>query len=123
MSQAELQCHLDIDRGPDWLFIRLRLPPTDLLDAVPVAEPIWNVVDQYHLYRVVLELDQISLLHSYLIGQLVLLQKRLHTHDGVLRVCGLSPGNENVLHTARMDAYLPNYANRGDAVMGYRKEG
>ena len=91
-----------------------------MLDAMPVAESIWSIVEQYRVYRVVLELDQVNLLHSYLIGQFVLLYKRLHSHDGVLRLCGLSPNNESALHTCRLDSCFPNFAHRGDAVMGHR---
>ncbi|HZZ74173.1 MAG TPA: hypothetical protein VFE24_18200 [Pirellulales bacterium] len=71
-------------------------------------------------YRVVLELDEVALIHSYLLGQLVLLSKRAINHGGILRLCGLSPENQNVLHTCRLYLGLPNYQDRGDAVRGHR---
>ncbi len=87
-----------------------------------LANSVWEVIEQHRVYRVVLELDQVQLLYSMLIGQLVLLQKRIHTAGGVLRLCGLSETNECVLRTAMLDSRLPNYANRHDAVMGHRPQ-
>lgn len=118
MSTSATGCQLEVDRGPDWIFIRVRMSPGGV-ETAPLAEAIWTMIEQHRLYRVVLELDQIELLHSYLIGQFVLVQKRVHTHGGVLRLCGLSSRNENVLYTSRLDTHLPHYANRHEAVLGH----
>ena len=119
MSQVDTGCQFDVDRGPDWLFIRIHLPADQSLAALPIAESIWSIIDQNRVLRVVLELDQLSLLHSHLIGQFVMLYKRLHSHGGMLRLCGLSPTNEEALHGCRLDSCFPSFANRGDAVMGH----
>jgi anti-anti-sigma regulatory factor len=108
-----------VDRGPDWLFIRLEEAET-AADSADLAERLWQTIQQHFTYRVVLELDQVGLLHSQLVGQLVLLHKRLHSHDGVLRLCGLSDSNQEVLRTSRLDDRFPQYRNRGEAVNGYR---
>jgi hypothetical protein len=50
----------------------------------------------------------------------VLLSKRINTHGGMLRLCGLSPANQEVVRICRLDGCLPNYGTRGDAVMGHR---
>jgi anti-anti-sigma regulatory factor len=108
-----------VDRGPDWLFIRLEEAETAAASN-DLAERLWQTIQQHFTYRVVLELDQVGLLHSQLVGQLVLLHKRLHAHDGVLRLCGLSDSNQDVLRTSRLEDRFPQYRNRGEAVNGYR---
>ncbi len=112
---------LDVERGPDWMFVRVNPPEGKTWDdAPPLAEAVWAILEQNFIYRVVLELDQITLLRSCLIGQLVMLSKRVHTHDGLLRICGLSPDNQEVLSISRLSAILPNYRDRGEAVMASR---
>jgi len=108
---------LDVERGPDWLFVRPQLPPGDADEAPPLAEQIWALVEQSFTYRLVLELDRIEVLRSYLVGQLVWLQKRLHTNGGVLRLCGLSDHNRQVLELCRLEGRFQQFANREDAVM------
>ncbi len=92
---------LDVDRGPDWLFIRVH-PQSGENDAPGLAESVWHVLEQSFIYRVVLELQDFALLRSSLIGQLVLLSKRVHSQGGILRLCGLSPANQEVLRTCRL---------------------
>jgi anti-anti-sigma factor len=110
---------LDVDRGPDWVFVRVH-PPGGLEDAHGLAESVWTVLEQNFIYRVVLEMDEIELLHSSIIGQLILLSKRVHTHGGLLRLCGVSDSNREILCLCRLQGALPYFDNRGDAVMGYR---
>jgi anti-anti-sigma factor len=110
---------LDIDRGPDWLFIRLR-PSHGDMGEFPLAEMIWQKLEQCFCYRVVLELDDVTMLRSWIIGELVRLHKRVMTQGGMMRLSGLSSANEAVLRICRMNERFPAYRNRTDAVMGYR---
>ncbi len=114
------ECRLDVDRGPDWLFVHVQPPDNDRLDPIPLADSVWQVVQQHFTYRVVLELCDLPILHSHLIGQLILLGKRVSNQGGVLRICGLSSHNQMALEACRLDRDLPNFANRADAVMGHR---
>ena len=57
-------------------------------------------------------------LTSTLVGQLVWLYKRIHTTGGLMRICGLSAANHEVLRICRLDGRLPEYATRSAAVMG-----
>ena len=113
---------LDVERGPDWLFVRPQCPPADADEAPPLAEQIWALVEQSFTYRLVLELDRIDVLRSYLVGQLVWLQKRLHVQGGVLRICGLSERNRQVLEWCRLEGHFPQYADREAAVMCNRPQ-
>ena len=121
MTQLAPGWELDVDRGPDWLFVRVRCPDMPGKDSPPLAETIWQLMTQQFCHRVVLELGEVRLLHSLLVGQLVLLHKRLAQHEGgMLRVCGLSPSNRQVLEMARLEKRFPNFENREQAVMGQR---
>jgi len=111
---------LAIDRGPDWMFIRLKPPAGGDTGEIPLAEMVWGRMEQSFCCRVVLEFDDVKLLRSWMVGQLVRLHKRVTTQGGMLRVSGLSPANEAVLRICRLDDRIPNYRNRTDAVMGYR---
>lgn len=108
---------LDVERGPDWLLVKIRSQDGSSTDP-PLADGLWDLLERHFTYRVVLELDQVRVLNSYLIGQLVQLYKLIRRHDGVMRLCGLSPYNLAVLRTCRLeDRFLP-YRDREEAVMG-----
>jgi anti-anti-sigma regulatory factor len=79
---------------------------------------LWSISSRHFIYRLVLELDELDELRSGLMGQLVVLQDRLAQCGGALRICGLSPGCEETLHSCNLDSALPNHASRTEAVMG-----
>lgn len=110
-------CELDVQRGPDWLLVRVRT--VDLVDSEgpELAERLWCLLEQHFTYRLVLELDEVQSLNSYLIGQLLGLYRRIREHDGVMRLCGLSPHNCEVLHACCLDDQLLPYEDREAAVM------
>ena len=111
---------MDVERGPDWLFVRVNHSNPNG-DAMPqLAERVWELMQQHLVNRVVLELDQLPLLSSYFVGQLVLLHKRVASHNGLLRVSGLSESNQEVLHLGRLEDRFPHYDSRSDAVRGHR---
>src|SRR5438093_11155777 len=103
---------MDIDRGPDWLFIRPQPPSNQNPDhhntargdsgEVPLAEMVWKKLEQCFCYRVVLELDSIDYLRTWMIGKLVRLHKLVTGHGGMLGLCGVSREAEAVLRIARL---------------------
>ncbi len=111
---------LRVDRGPDWLFVRVSGPPKGEWPEPPLADEVWSLLEQHFVYRLALELDNVPLLHSFLLGQLVLLQKRIREHHGMLRICGLSRMNEQVLNTHGLTGRFASYNDREDALMGVR---
>ena len=108
-EKAELEV---VDRGPDWLFVRLH--PGEQHDHL--ADQLWAMLTQHFIYRLVLEMDEVAFLPSTMIGQLVMLHKRVLQHEGTLRLCGLSPQCKEALHLCRLDQALPNFECRTDAV-------
>ena len=119
MRQATRACDVDVDRGPDWLFIRPH-GQSLLGREAELAEQVWTLLEQSSTHRLVLEMDDIGLLASSVVGQLILLQKRISNQGGLMRLCGLSMDNQRVLATCRLGGYLPQYQNRTESVMGTR---
>lgn len=111
---------MDLDRGPDWLFVRLRPPRHGDTHEVAMAEALWEMMDQSFTHRLVLEMDDVWLLRSWMIGELVKLHKRVATSGGLLRLCGLNDDNQEVLRLCRLDDRFPQYGCRSDAVRGLR---
>jgi anti-anti-sigma factor len=120
MVEVSQGFRLEVERGPDWLFVRFAEFPDSPHELPPVAETVWRLLEQHFIHRVVLECQNIHHLHSTLLGELVRLYKRVSTHGGVLRLCGLSPENESVLAICRLDQCFPNYSDRVAAVRGER---
>ena len=110
---------VDVERGPDWLFIRMRGPEDGKVEPVDLADRIWRLMEQQFTYRLVLELDDVPLLSTYFLGQLVMLHKRIHSHDGMLRLSGLTDEALDVMRSCRLDHSFSRYSTRADAVMGY----
>jgi len=111
-------CELDVERGPDWILVRVRNLDLVQSDAPPLADHLWQLLQQHFTYRLVLELDDVEVLNSYLVGQLLELYRRIAKHEGVMRLCGLSPYSRQVLHACRLDDRLPPYEDREEALMG-----
>lgn len=111
-----------VERGPDWLFIRLIPPRGGDTGEQPLAEEIWETLSQHFMHRLVLELDDVTILRSWLIGQLVILHKRVTAASGMMRLAGLSSSNHEALRIARMADRFPQYPDRTAAVMGRRPQ-
>jgi len=116
MFQLAPGWRVEAERGPDWLFLRLHGVPGSA-EKSHLCDHLWSLVEQHLTYRVVLELDDLDLLKSVLLGELISLQKRIDSHDGVLRLCGLSQANRDVLAASKLNEIFPTYDDRHDAVM------
>ncbi|MBN2474824.1 MAG: STAS domain-containing protein [Pirellulales bacterium] len=106
-----------MERGPDWLLVKVKSVDSDADSPPGLADGLWELMQRHLTHRLVLELDQIAVLNSRLIGQLVKLYSRIRQQDGVMRLCGLSPYNLKVLRTCRLDERFLPYRNRAEAVM------
>lgn len=120
MTQLTDGWQVDVERGPDWLFVKLH--PDQFPGGQPsdVADRMWALLQCHLLRRLVVELDDVPLLSSHLIGQLLLLQKRVHANGGLMRVCGVSPAGKESLRALRLREHFADFSCREEAVMGYR---
>jgi anti-anti-sigma regulatory factor len=109
---------LNVDRGPNWLFVKLRSKDKATTEVPQIADKLWSISSRHFIYRLVLELEDLEQLPSGMMGQLVQLQSRLAQCGGALRICGLSPECEESLHNCQLNSALPNHASRAAAVMG-----
>ncbi len=109
---------MDVDRGPNWLFVKLQ-PGKKPDEEVPqMVDQLWSVVSRHFIYRLVLELEEFDSMPTGLVGQLATLQQRLAQRGGSLRICGLSSDCVETLHDCQLDSALPNHATREEAVLG-----
>jgi anti-anti-sigma factor len=118
MLPTASDCEFDVDRGPDWLLIRVRKWEPGDMESSPLAEQVWRLMEQHLMHRLVLELDQVPMLNSRMIGQLIKLYRRISECEGVMRLCGLTQRNRDLMHQCRLDERLPPYQDRQDAVLG-----
>lgn len=109
---------LEVERGPDWLFVRPHQPGDAPAESGSLAEQVWSMLEQSMTHRLVLELGEIDL-DSRLIEQLDWLHKRIQSHDGLMRICGLSLENAALLDDYGLAVHFPHYRDREDAVMGH----
>ena len=113
---------IETDATSEWLFLRLRVAEHDFDSEPRLAEAIWAVAQQHGVDKLILELDSMTWLSSYLVGQLVLIHKRIHSNGGTFRLCGLSSDNYLVIDLMRLGDRFFNYATRYDAVRDYRPD-
>lgn len=109
---------LNVDRGPNWLFVKLRSRANERAVMPQIADKLWSISSRHFIYRVVLELEDLDEMPRGMMSQLVLLQERLSQCGGALRICGLSPECEESMHSCHLDSALPNHVSREAAVMG-----
>ncbi|MBN1910258.1 MAG: hypothetical protein JW818_11005 [Pirellulales bacterium] len=118
MLVATEGCELDLARGPGCLIVRVRNFQPEAPEATDLAERLWTLAERHMIYRLVLELDDIDILRTILIAQLICLHRRIAQRDGVVHLAGLSPYNQEVLRTCRLDERLPVYDDRFSAAKG-----
>ncbi len=111
---VRLQC----ERGPGVLVVRILELELDAEGVHKLARLIWELMERQFSYRLILEMDKIDILRSVLIGQLLILYNRIQEHEGLIRVCGLSDYNREVLQQCRLEGHFPLYASRNEAAFG-----
>lgn len=119
MANTATECNLEVERGPGCLFVQIEPPVEALPTWDGLADQLWELLEGQFIYRIVLDMRDVEIMNSSLIGQLVMLHKRVHTRGGMLRLCHLSEANQEVLQGIRMLDRFPSYADREQAVMGH----
>ena len=112
---------LDVQRGPEGLFVRLKRPAAAGAAPGLLAEQLWDLLRQHFASRLVLDLSQIDRVDRQLVEQLFLLSRRLHDCHGMLRLCGLSPYNRELLRRCERSDELPFYSDQREAIFAGRR--
>ncbi len=120
MQELESGWMIETERGPDCLFIRLHGPVELQTQEGRLADELSELLDQHLMHRLVLELDDLVILRSNIIGQLVVLNKILKSQGRMLRLCGLTDQCQDILRRAKLDTCLAQYRDREEALMGFR---
>ena len=113
-----------VERGPDWLFVRLETASGDAagMPDGALAAGIWRLLEEHRARRLVLELDDVRAVDDRLVDVIADLGGRLGRDGGLLRVCGLSEENLARLRSAGPTREVAHFASRSEA-LGTRRGG
>ena len=108
---------LQIERGPDWLFVRLDglARATASAPKQALADGIWDALQENLAHRVLLELDQVDAIDDDLIATITVLARRIRSTGGMMRLCGLSEVDLRTLR-ARGGTNVAHFDSRAEAV-------
>ncbi len=110
---------LEVEHGPNWLFVKVSGGDVDTTDPPPLAEQLMSLLEQHFTTRIVLEFDsQANMPHGQLIRQLELLDQWVGDHDGVMRLCGLSANCVRAIRRCGLGDQLRACHDREEAVFG-----
>jgi MFS superfamily sulfate permease-like transporter len=114
------QWDVAVERGPDWLFVRIESPVTGGEEGPDghLAERIWATIREHHAHRVVLELDRVQAIDDEIVGAIADIGDRVRDDGGLIRVCGLSQPNLSKLRSSGPAAKVPHFDSRTAAVVG-----
>lgn len=115
---ADMEIELDVERGPNWLLVKLHPGRDAGIPAPHVADELWKLVSRSFTYRLVLEMEELEHLPCGMTDQLAQLRERLAEHGGSLRLCGLSQEGEVELSESQLAKSCPNHRDRVAAVWG-----
>jgi MFS superfamily sulfate permease-like transporter len=107
-------CGLGVERGPDWLFVRL--DPFGGGQRERLAESVWETIQEHGASRVVLELDGVQAVNEPLRAAIAEIGSRLRDAGGLVRICGLSEAELSKLRSLPAAAAVPHFGSRAEAV-------
>jgi hypothetical protein len=113
----------ELDRGPDWLFVKLFGPDGSEADATGMAESLCVMLRQELKGRLLLELNHVIDMPQDFVEELVALRDELERQGGVLRLCGINSQHEAVLREYEFSTRFTHYRDREEAVMGLFRPG
>lgn len=109
---------LDVQRGPNWLLVRIDNLDAVRCESIPLADEIWELLQRHFIWRLVLDMGRSPALNRHLINELLDLHRRITAKGGVMRICHVSPRDARVLTSLRLDDRLTPYSSWEEAVRG-----
>lgn len=113
----------ELDRGPDWLFVKLYGPDSSEADATGLAETLGMLLRQEFKRRMVLELDGLLDMPQDLVSEVILLHDAIESQGGVLRLCGVSTEHQQSIEENDSDCRFIPFRDREEAVLGFYRPG
>ena len=113
----------ELDRGPDWLFVKLYGPDGNEADATGLAETLGMMLQQEFKRRIVLELDELRDMPQDFVNEVTLLHDSLDSQGCVLRLCGLCDEHRQVLQENDCHHRMGPFRDREEAVLGFYRPG
>ncbi len=113
----------ELDRGPDWLFVKLYGPDSNHADATGLAETLGMLLRQEFKRRMVLELEGLLDMPQDLVNEVRLLHEALEGEGGVLRLSGVSAEHQQTLEEDNSDYRFVPFRDREEAVLGFYRPG
>lgn len=118
MPQLASGWSIEAKRGPQCLFVKLHRSGEQEAHSGELANQLWQLLRRHLTYGLVIELDEFEVLRSSVIGDLIILQKRIQQHGGLMRLCGLPEPAQQTLRAMQLESWLPQYQTREAALMG-----
>jgi hypothetical protein len=106
-----------LERGPDWLFVKLFPTETDApRRGGDLGHALWNVAREHGTNRLVVELNGVERVDEGLLEGLDVLLQLVARDGGLLRICGLEGANLDRYEACRLAEHLPHFSCRCEAV-------
>lgn len=120
-GDAVLDSDLRVERGPDWLFVRLDGDPSkERHSRGSLSDTVWRMLRESLAHRLVLELESVESVDQQLLDEISRLGRRVRAEGGVIRLCGLSDDNLARLRSSPVSEQVPHFRCRTDAVRACR---
>jgi len=113
----------ELDRGPDWLFVKLYGPNGDEADAKGMANSLYLMMEQEFKGRLLLELEHLYDIPQDFVDELIQLREKMEKQGNTLRLCGMAAEHQSVLQQHDPILYHTHYHDREEAVLGYYRPG
>ena len=110
---------VSVERAADCLFVLVHAPASGAAQPVRFAALVLQLLQQYGIDRVVVEMDEAPLLDKQIIGELVQLHSDVHARGGAMRISGLATENEKILRRAMLENRFPRFVPRSNDDRNY----
>ncbi|MBM4002614.1 MAG: STAS domain-containing protein [Planctomycetes bacterium] len=121
-TDVEREWRTEIERGPGWLFVKLRSPAADVAHCGQIADNLFQMMQSHLTRRMVLDLEDVPVFKSELLSQMLRLNNLVQSQGGILRLTGLSENNREVLRRSRLGERLAEYESREAAVLSAHRQ-
>lgn len=118
MLQTVPRYQLDVDRGPNWLLVGVRRATIGRTDPEPFSSRVQSLLEQHLTNRLVVDLHRAGTVTQTLAKELAEIRDWLMVRGGVMRICGPSPHQKEILERHGFGDRFVAYQDLEEAVLG-----